>query len=168
MFLVVCQLLVIPTAYPNIMILSMLYFTSNIHTHCDQVHIPLPGNLDFFSVNCCVTLSIFSLFLDLDCIEGDPINIFRMYLKMICLCLLVLYLYIHVCQHMSYQLILYDLLIFLCYCRHFVSDRLSDYGESRDQVQGAYVLNDLVVRLNSVTTSSLPKFRSSFLVMYVI
>ena len=57
---------------------------------------------------------------------------------MICLCLLVLYLYIHVCQHMSYQLILYDLLIFLCYCRHFVSDRLSDYSESRDQVQGAY------------------------------
>ena len=139
MFLVVCQLLVIPTAYPNIMILSMLYFTSNIHPHCDQVHIPLPGNLDFFSVNCCVTLSIFSLFLDLDCIEGDPINIFRMYLKMICLCVLVLYLYIHVCQHMSYQLILYDLLIFLCYCRHFVSDRLSDYGESRDQVQGAYM-----------------------------
>ena len=54
----------------------MLHFTSDIHTHCDQVHIPLPGNLDFFSVNCCVTLSIFSLFLDLDCIEGDPINIY--------------------------------------------------------------------------------------------
>ena len=47
MFPVVCQLLFIPTAYPNIMILSMLYFTSNIHTHCDQARIPLPGNLDF-------------------------------------------------------------------------------------------------------------------------
>ena len=146
----------------------MLYFTSNIHTHCDQVHIPLPGNLDFFFCELLCNIIYIQFILDLDCIEGDLINIFYMYLKMICLCLLVLYLFIHVCQHMSYQLILYDLLIFLCYCRHFVSDRLSDYGESRDQVQGAYVLNDLVVRLNSVTTSSLPKFRSSFLVMYVI
>ena len=146
----------------------MLYFTSNIHTHCDQVHIPLPGNLDFFFCELLCNIIYIQFILDLDCIEGDLINIFYMYLKMICLCLLVLYLYIHVCQHMSYQLILYDLLIFLCYCRHFVSDRLSDYGESRDQVQGAYVLKDLVVRLNSVTTSSLPKFRSSFLVMYVI
>ena len=39
-----------------------------------------------------------------------------MYLKMICLCLLVLY--IHLCQHMSYQLILYDLLIFFILTPH--------------------------------------------------